>query len=508
MDGSLRGPVEVRAPVAIDSASEVGARRFGDALARVVREPFLLLVLAAEALVLAIRLPDLVASDTWLALVAGRRIATGSLPHHDTLTIWPHGATWVDQQWLGQLFMYEIQGVGELRLVLFVNALVLLASFALALGVARWMGGSSRSVALVSAVALFVAFPNSVARTQVFAFLFFVVVFAVLAWDSRRPSWRVLLVLPVLALWANVHGSAVLGAALVMLSAAASVVRAVRRHSTRDVYVRAGLLALAAPVCLFASPYALDLPGYYRSVLASSAFRSFVTEWAPTSFPDQWPFFVLAIAAVWLTARKPTRLTLFEHSALLFTLVAGLAAVRNIVWFSLVAVLVVPRALDEVVPAGDAPVRHRVNRAISVAALAIVVVALVAVATRELELRAHGYSPRAVEAVASATRDDPSLRVFANERYADWLIWNAPPLAGRVAFDTRFELLSARQIRSVAEFRARSSPDWLSAADGYRLLVLDPRVEKRAIKAVLREVGTRVVYRDRRIVVLLRAEPR
>jgi len=98
--------------------------------------------------------------------------------------------------------------------------------------------------------------------------------------------------------------------------------------------------------------------------------------------------------------------------------------------------------------------------------------------------------------------------VFANERYADWLIWNAPPLAGRVAFDTRFELLSARQIRSVAEFRARSSPDWLSAADGYRLLVLDPRVEKRAIKAVLREVGTRVVYRDRRIVVLLRAEPR
>ena len=63
-------------------------------------------------------MPYLVASDTLLALVAGRRIATGSLPHHDTLTIWPHGATWVDQQWLGQLSMYEIHGVGGLRLVI------------------------------------------------------------------------------------------------------------------------------------------------------------------------------------------------------------------------------------------------------------------------------------------------------------------------------------------------------------------------------------------------------
>src|SRR5512133_2464963 len=162
MDGSLRGLVEVRAPVALESGSDAGARSFREVFARLVREPFVLLVLATEALVLAIRLPDLVAPDTWLALVAGRKIATGGLPHHDTLTIWPHGASWVDQQWLGQLLMYGTHSVGGLRLVLFLNAVVLVAAFALALGVARSSGGSSRSVALVGAVALFVAFPNSV----------------------------------------------------------------------------------------------------------------------------------------------------------------------------------------------------------------------------------------------------------------------------------------------------------------------------------------------------------
>jgi hypothetical protein len=109
--------------------------------------------------------------------------------------------------------------------------------------------------------------------------------------------------------------------------------------------------------------------------------------------------------------------------------------------------------------------------------------------------------------VTSATRNDPSPRVFANEWYSDWLIWNAPRLAGRLAFDARFELLSTHQIREVADFRARTSPEWLSAADGYRLLVLDPRVEKRAIRAVLREPGTRQLYRDRRVAVLLRSRP-
>jgi hypothetical protein len=265
------------------------------------------------------------------------------------------------------------------------------------------------------------------------------------------------------------------------------------------------VLAITAPICLLASPYAFALPGYYRTVLASPAFRSFVTEWAPTSFPEQWPFFLLAVPALWLTARKPSRLSLFEHGALLFTFVAGLAAVRNILWFALVTVMIVPRALDDVWPAFQAPVRHRVNRAISVAALAVVVVAFGAVATRQLGLPAHGYSPRALQAVTSATRDDPSLRVFANEWYSDWLIWNSPRLAGRVAFDARFELLSTRQIRSVADFRARSSPAWLSAAAGYRLLVLDPRVEERAIRAVLSEPGSRTLYRDRRVAVLLRS---
>src|SRR4051794_25022451 len=59
------------------------------------REPFVLVVLALDALIVSVLLPYLVRSDTWLALVGGRRVWEHGLPHHDTLTVWSHGVSWV-----------------------------------------------------------------------------------------------------------------------------------------------------------------------------------------------------------------------------------------------------------------------------------------------------------------------------------------------------------------------------------------------------------------------------
>src|SRR6185369_6521763 len=120
-------------------------------------------------------------------------------------------------------------------------------------------------------------------------------------------------------------------------------------------------LAAGAALSLLVSPYGLGVIGYYSDVLGSSTFRKLVTEWGSPSFPAQAPFFVLALAALWITARKPRRLSLFEHFALVLMLVAGLSAIRNGVWFALVAVMVVPRALDDLWPVGDAPVRRGPN---------------------------------------------------------------------------------------------------------------------------------------------------
>src|SRR6266545_3787724 len=172
MSGSV-GIARDRAPLLGAEHPDSGLRRrLGRALSR---EPFAVLVLALDALILTALLPFVVGSDSWLALVGGREVAHDWLPEHDTLTIWPHGATWVDQQWLGQLVMYGLHAAGGFRLLGVVHVVVI------------------------------------------------VVVFWLLATDARMPSRRVFLVLPILALWANVHGSAVLGAGLVVLWGVAGV---------------------------------------------------------------------------------------------------------------------------------------------------------------------------------------------------------------------------------------------------------------------------------------------
>jgi hypothetical protein len=467
------------------------------------REPFLVLVAALDAVLLLLRLPGLVAPDTWLGFVGGRQVTTHWLPRHDTLTVWTRGTSWVDQQWLGQVLLYGTNAVGGLRLVVLANVAVLVATFVTALVVARRGGASSRAVAALGAFAAFVVLPNTVVRTQTIAYLLFVAVFWLLVEDERASSRLVFLTLPLLVLWANIHGSAVLGVGLVVFWAVALALRKGRRAAGRAL-----ALGLAAPLCVLASPYGLELPHYYRSVLANDTLARVVVEWRAPTFPSQWPFFLLALVAVGLAARSAERLSLFEHLALLATLLAGLHAIRSIVWFALVALMVLPRALDEVLPPGHSPLRPRPNRALSLGAVLAVLALVGVVAARPAGWYAGGYPRAAADAVATAAARDPSLRVFSNEQYSDWLLWEVPGLTGRVAFDSRFELLRSDQLETIYRFRNESGPGWFGASRNYRLLVLDPGDEGGAVDAVLGQPRTRVLYRDRRIAVFLRPQMR
>jgi hypothetical protein len=259
---------------------------------------------------------------------------------------------------------------------------------------------------------------------------------------------------------------------------------------------------------LLVSPYGLALPGYYHGVLGSSAFHDVVSEWGPATFPDQWPFFVLAVGALWLAARSRAKLSLFEHLALLATFFAALDTLRSIVWFALVVAMVVPRALDGIWPVRSKMLLRRVNVALTLGSLVVLVGAFGSAVAHPSGWYARKYPRGAAEAVSRAAAHDPSLRVFANEAYADWLLWNDPTLEGRVAFDARFELLTDRQLRSLAHFRNSSTPRWIDVADGYRLLVLDPATERPAIRELLRERGTTALFRDRHVAVLLRGAER
>src|SRR5438094_631784 len=89
----------------------------------------------------------------------------------------------------------------------------------------RRLGGSARSVTWLALLTLVViAWSSWTVRVQSLVFVLFAALLWVLAADSRRPSRRVFLALPLLVLWANLHGTAFLGAALIVLRCASMLI--------------------------------------------------------------------------------------------------------------------------------------------------------------------------------------------------------------------------------------------------------------------------------------------
>ena len=456
------------------------------AAARAARRPLLLVFLAGYALFVLAVLPWTLVQDSWLSFVSGREIVQHGLPWHDQLAAWTHGARWIDQQWLAHLVLYGLVVLGGVKLALVLHAAVMAGAMALGLRFGRLGAVSQEAVFLGGAVGAFLAPWGLQLRAQSLAVPLFVAVLGLLAADARRPSRRVLLVFPLLALWANVHGTVVLGAAFAVLRGAL----ALRRR---------GFLLLA-PLCVFVSPYGIALAGYYRHMLFNSTMSTYVAEWKP-SLPSAAtaPFCVAAAVALWFLVRGRSRATWFERLALAGTLVAALSAQRSIVWFGFACVVLLPRLLGG--RRTDTRSFDALWRVLA-CALTLGVGALFAVTVAKPE----SWFLRRWPAAAARAAVVPGASVLADDRHSDWLMWQQPGLRGRIAYDIRFELLSRGQFERLAAFRHRTGSGWRRAEGGERVLVLDPSYQAASVRAAVAEPGARVLYRDAEIAVVLRAK--
>jgi len=468
------------------------------------RNVFVVVVLAFAGAIVALSARGEIQSDSWYALVSGRLVGRSWVPHTDTLTVLSQGREWVDQQWLSHLALYGLWSAGGWPLALLALDAMFLTAFTLAAAAARSRGATALATAMVAVPCLLLGLGNIVFRAQTPAYVLFALVLLLVLEDERRPSRRVFFCLPLLALWANVHGSVLLGAGLVALRGAALLATTDREALRRSAPRAAALLALPW-LCTLVSPYGLALPGYYARVLDNGTLGRFASEWQPPTIKDDPVFFLALAAAIWLVARRGAAAGTTGKLALVASGAAGLLASRNVVWFALVALAVVPRTLDGAWSSRPAPRRRRANLSIAGAALVALAGVAGASAAHPRSWFEADYPARAGDAVAAAAASGPALKVFANERYADWLLFEHPELAGRVAYDARFELLRSDELAQVAAFRRQQGAGWSRIAEGYGLVVLDASGERSTVRRLASEPGTRVVFRDDAVAVLQRA---
>jgi hypothetical protein len=470
---------------------------------RTLPNPILALPLLLLGLGLLVFAAGRITGDTWFDLVAGRDIVQHGLPHADRLMAFTAGRDWQDQQWLAHLATYGTYELGGLPLVSLVDTACMLAALLIAMLGARALGGSATWIAAVASPVALLLVPST-ARAQTYALPLFAALVWLLARDARVPDRRVLLVVPLLVLWANVHGSVLLASALVLLRCAVGAGFAVRARSVRDLR-RPLALAAAAALAPFASPYGPDLVRYYSATATSGAFHKMVTEWAGTTL-RAWPAFFLFAALVLVAILRPElKLGLFDSLCLGALLLAGLDTTRNVVWLPMAATVLLPRALAEWSP--EARSRSRLRPLLMLFALAgaIAIGVLAAgVTTAKLE---QSWPDAEGTAIAKAAAADPSLRVVALEGYSDWLLWRYPSLRGKIAFDIRFELLGDRGLKDVVGLEVAAGPAWNRPFAGYRLELWNRALKPELVAALLAEPGTRVLSHHDHVYAILRASP-
>ena len=441
------------------------------------------LVLAANAL-----FSRYLFTDTFYDLYTGRYIVRRGLPRSNVATLASHGARWTDQQWLAHVIYYGTWLAGGYHALALLSALLVTSGFAtLALLMLRRGVPPPRAFAwTVGAFA--VCMGNTGIRAQSFAYPCFALTLWLILDDSLprpparpAPPWRTWLVLPVLILWANTHGSVLLGAALTSGYAACRAARAVtrREHRAAASYLA---LAVAAAATVLCTPYGAEIGWYYRRFIDNPALTRNIVEWSTPSPMNliSWAFFamLLAVIAVAVIAwRRGTRPDLVLAAITVTLLAFALTAVRNQAWFGLGGALLAADTLAR----GGRPVpafspRFRAALSGVLAGAAAITLVVLAVTPKS---QFFNKTPLAVINTAAAVAiRNPALHVLGDDYTGTALLWLHPALLGRVGYDVRFELYDSRQMDAYADFLFTRGPHWQRVTRGYGIVLASSRHPK------------------------------
>lgn len=279
------------------------------------------------------------ADARWLAALGGEIVEKGSIPSGVPYAAAP-SSDWVNVPVLGELIFHALHAVGGDKGLLLAQVIAATAALTLlALGM-RALGAPDAASAAVLVLVLFAAAPSFIiVRSQLFSLVLFCGVLLLLRTDARSPSWRIWLLVPLTAVWANLHGGVLVG-----LSVAGAYLLFGRFR--RDPRAAAGVLTCAS-LALFLTPAGGDSVDYYLGVLHSEAAVRGEGMWAPLSVhaPFDVLFVVLAVPLVMLAVRGG--LQLWELVCVVAFVTVTIHAGRNSVWLICIVAAPAARGLGE-----------------------------------------------------------------------------------------------------------------------------------------------------------------
>jgi hypothetical protein len=450
-------------------------------------------------------------ADSYYDLYAGRYILRHGIPHQNVVTVVSHGAPWIDQQWLAHVLYYGAWAAGGYPALAMLSALLVTSGFAVLALLMLSRGIPPTRMFAWTAAAIIPYLGNVVIRAQSFSYPLFALTLWLIVADGRAPRLRARtwLVIPVLAVWANTHGSVLVGAGLVALYAGYRAVAALARGSRRPVpgYLT---LAAAAAASVLCTPYGAGVIGYYQRVNSvAPALSHYVTEWQRPSplYLVSMGFFALVVATVIAVAvawRRGTRPDPLLAAIALGLLGLALTAIRNQAFFGFAGSLLAADTLARS-SAGRAPALSSAFSRATAAVLAAAALVSVGVIATAPDSKFVSLVPvRAIDAAAALAASNPAARVLADEWSSPPMLWLHPAMFGRVGFDARLEQYSVAQLNAYATFLSVRRRGWQRLLRGYDIVVVSRSEHQWLATALTRLPGWRVAYAGRDGLVLER----
>lgn len=359
--------------------------------------------------------------DSYSHIEVGRWImAHGALPASDPFSFSMHGAPWITFEWLSEMVYAGVYALsGWPGVVVVAAAAIALAFGLLTFFLLRELSPTLTLLMVIAAVIL--SAPHMLARPHVLVLPVMVTWAAALVRCMDRggapPYWA----LPLLVLWANLHGSVVLALGLIGPAVLEALLREGRSGWSHVLlrWLPFAALALAASCLTPYGPEPLLMP---LTTLGLGPALAWISEWRPQDFSRIGGFELLLLAGIFALSRGVT-LPLVRALVVIGLLHFALAQIRNADLLAMLAPLYLAAPLGRKFggPTGDDAAGS--SRGLTLAAFAGLIAVSAAALAHDIR-PAPIITPQAAIAQADLARAGPVLNDYS---FGGYLIFAGIP---------------------------------------------------------------------------------
>lgn len=426
--------------------------------------------------------------DTYWQIAAGRWIFQhDAVPWTDPFSFTMRGAPWIAFEWLSELiYAAAFAAAGWTGIVVLAAAAIGLAFGLLSHLLLRALKPVPALVLTLAALTLVT--PHMLARPHVLVLPVMVAWTGALVRAMDRQSGPPYLALPLLVLWANLHGSVIAGLGLIGPAVLEALVLGKNRRAWPSIILRWAPFTVLAIFACCLTPYGYHSLLIPLKTLGLGDALNLIQEWKPQNFAHLRAFEIVLLLGIFAASRGLT-LPPLRTLVVLGLLHLALAHTRNADLLAMLAPLYLAAPLARKFGSSHNAGRQPLVPGLGVAAIVATVVATVHVATQPVA-PAVGNTPQAAIEAAGLAKSGP---VFNDYSFGGYLIYaGIPPF-----IDGRGELYGADFIRDYSRAIAlRDIPGLLKMLDDYGIGATLLTPDTPAVALLDRMPGWQRVYSD------------